>query len=151
MSIVVAPGNIFDCHAEAIVNPVNCVGSMGAGLAREFARRFPAMLPGYRDACARGDLQPGSLFVYTTPDGRHVVNLATKDHWRDASTLSAIRIGARALRSFIDEGFGRPIKSIAVPALGCGLGGLAWADVRPICEQWLGDAAAGVWLIEPRA
>lgn len=127
-------GNILDDDAEALVNPVNCVGVMGAGLARQFKERFPDNYARYLGmTCPRG-LSPGRVYLVDRHDHgapRWIANFPTKNHWRDPSRIEWVADGlvdlARQVR-------GR-IRSIALPMLGCGLGGLNFADVRPLIER----------------
>ena len=131
-------GNILDERAEALVNTVNCVGVMGRGIALQFKRAFPANFRAYEAACRRGEVQPGRMFVFATGQlapPRYIINFPTKRHWRGKSRLSDIDAGLVALVTEIAR---RDIRSVAVPPLGSGLGGLNWADVRPRIEQALG-------------
>jgi O-acetyl-ADP-ribose deacetylase (regulator of RNase III) len=145
-----ATGNLLDADAEALVNTVNCVGVMGKGLALQFKRAFPDNYAAYERACREGSVQPGRLFVFelgrpTNP--RSIINFPTKRHWRDGSRLEDIEAGLRALAAHIRQ---RGIRSVAVPALGCGLGGLAWSAVRPLIERALGALdGVDVLLYEP--
>ena len=125
-------GDIFDADVEALVNPVNTVGVMGAGLAAAFKRRYPTNFTAYRQACKRGDVRIGCVFVHDLgmlPRPRYVVNFPTKQHWRDPSQLEYIASGLADLRKQIAS---YRFSSIAVPPLGCGLGGLKWDQVRPM-------------------
>lgn len=124
--------SMFDKQYDALVNPVNCKGVMGKGLALEFKERFPMNYKLYRDICYQNKLSPGSLYwVYDFLSGQIIVNFATKDHWKDPSKLEWIEAGCDKLREFlIDDGKRHEIKTIAIPKLGCGLGGLNWNDVR---------------------
>ena len=131
-----AKGNIFDSGCEALVNPVNCVGVMGKGLALQFKQRFPANFASYAKACRAGELVPGRMHLFDTASQlpRCIVNFPTKRHWRDASRLDDVRQGLAALAGVIAA---RDIRSIAIPPLGCGLGGLAWRDVRQLIDRHL--------------
>ena len=123
-------GNLFDADVEAIVNAVNCVGVMGKGIALEFKKRFPNNFIAYKAACDAGELQLGRVFTYDhglSAKPRYIVNFPTKDHWRDGSHLGDIRTGLESLVAELDR---LRIRSIAIPALGCGLGGLNWQEVR---------------------
>jgi len=125
-------GNIFEADCEALVNPVNCVGVMGAGLALEVKRRYPHMFAAYQGVCKRHGISAGRGCVLPTmqkPYPHYIINLATKNHFSDKSTLAIVSDCVRALADFCID---CPIESVAVPALGCGLGGLDWEDVRPI-------------------
>ena len=141
MGVTYTDRSIFEIDAEAIVNPVNCVGVSGAGLARQFARRYPENDRLYRQACREGRVTPGrGIITQTELDSpRRIVNFPTKRHWRDESRLSDISLGLRNLRR---ELLRRGIRSIALPALGVGLGGLDWMDVREIIEREFGDQSA---------
>lgn len=126
-------GDLFEADVETLVNAVNTVGVMGKGLALAFKRRFPDNFAAYRAACEAGELTPGRVHVFERRERpRWIVNLPTKRHWREASRLEDIESG---LASLIREVEARAMHSIAIPALGCGLGGLAWQDVRPLIVQ----------------
>ncbi|MBX9827004.1 MAG: macro domain-containing protein [Xanthobacteraceae bacterium] len=132
-------GNIFDSGAEALVNTVNCVGVMGRGVALQFKNNYPDNFKAYAAACARGEVQPGRMFVIETGHLTHpkwIINFPTKRHWRGKSRLEDIESGLRALKQEIVS---RDIKSIALPPLGSGLGGLPWQDVRKSIEHALGE------------
>jgi O-acetyl-ADP-ribose deacetylase (regulator of RNase III) len=143
-------GNIFDSKAEFIVTPVNCVGIMGAGLAKQVGTLHPFVRDRYIEVCSHGHIIPGQVgpsFGSTGKDGRfrHFLMAATKDHWRNPSKLEWIiaiiemlaMIGKRA--------------SVAVPALGCGRGGLDWAVVKPIIIKHLEPVSGTIEVYEPNA
>lgn len=139
-TFVTGQGSIFDSGADALVNPVNCVGVMGAGLARQYARRYPAMVAAYRRRCASGQVRPGVLDVHEAFDPIHrrglvVVNLPTKEHWREDSRLELVDVGLRALAGLLVAS--PELGTVAVPALGCGLGGLDWRQVEPLVRDRL--------------
>src|ERR1700726_196399 len=124
-------GDLFSEPAEALVNTVNCVGIMGRGVALQFKRAFPENFAAYRTACRRGEVQPGKMFVFETRNltpPRYIINFPTKRHWRGKSRMEDIESGLKAL---VEEIRTRGIRSIAIPPLGSGLGGLNWGDVRP--------------------
>ncbi len=127
-------GDLFASGAEALVNPVNCVGVMGKGLALQFRKAFPGNFEAYKAACDRGELRPGVMLVHdrgASADPRYVVNFPTKRHWRSRSRMEDVEAGLAAL---VEEVRSRGIGSIAIPALGSGLGGLEWEDVRARIE-----------------
>lgn len=131
---IVRAGHIFASNCEALVNPVNCVGVMGAGLALQFKERYPENFRRYKSACDRGVLRPGRVLT-TFRDNlnpRLIINVATKKHWRDKSALEVVAQGIREISSACVNS---RVKSIAIPAIGCGLGGLWWEDMRPIAES----------------
>jgi O-acetyl-ADP-ribose deacetylase (regulator of RNase III) len=128
-------GDILHADAEAIVNTVNCVGIMGRGIALQFRKAFPENYKAYKAACNRGELQPGKMFVFDLNRFQHprfIINFPTKRHWRGKSRIEDIKVGLKAL---IEEVRRLKIQSIAIPPLGCGLGGLDWDEVRPLIEQ----------------
>ena len=136
--ISVAEGNLLDAPVDALVNTVNTVGVMGKGIALQFKRAYPAMFKDYVLAAKRGDLAIGRMFVWHTGqlDGpRVLVNFPTKRHWRGGSKLADIEAGLNDLVSVIRR---EKIQSIAIPPLGCGHGGLDWADVEPLIRAKLG-------------
>lgn len=132
-------GDMFDANVEAIVNTVNCVGVMGRGIALQFKKRFPNNFKVYEDACAHKEIVPGKMLVYETEsmmNPKYIINFPTKRHWRGASRIEDIETGLAALANVIRE---RRITSIAIPPLGCGLGGLDWDSVREKMELVLGS------------
>ena len=123
-------GDILQADAEALVNTVNCVGVMGRGIALQFKNRFPENFQAYAAACASEQVQPGRMFTYETrslTNPRFIFNFPTKRHWKGKSRIEDVEAGLKAL---VDEIRDRRIRSVAVPPLGAGLGGLPWADVR---------------------
>lgn len=132
-------GNILHADAEALVNTVNCVGIMGRGIALQFKNAFPENFKAYEQACRREDVQPGRMFVFETGElgnPKFIINFPTKRHWRGKSRIEDIDAGLEDLARVINH---HGIRSIAVPPLGSGLGGLDWADVRPRIEGALAD------------
>ena len=125
---------MLDCQADYLVNPVNCAGVMGKGLALQFAQRFPEILPRYRTACEKRTLRPGTVQIaYARWSATKIVNFPTKDDWRAPSRLEWISAGLDTLAH--ELGPNNP-RSIAFPPLGCGLGGLDWDQVRPLIEAF---------------
>jgi len=130
-------GDIFQEEVEAIVNTVNCVGVMGRGIALQFKKRFPENFKVYVTACKQKEVIPGKMFVYETAsliDPKYVINFPTKRHWRGASRMEDIVTGLQDLAEVITK---LNIKSIALPPLGCGLGGLEWNEVRACIKTTL--------------
>jgi O-acetyl-ADP-ribose deacetylase (regulator of RNase III) len=130
-------GNLLDAEADALVNTVNTVGVMGKGIALQFKRAFPENFKAYKRASDRGEVNLGRMFVWDAgalADGgpRYIINFPTKTHWRSKSRLSDIRSGLDDLVRQLKD---LEIKSVAVPPLGCGHGGLRWDEVRPLIER----------------
>jgi len=141
-------GDIFQSGAFALVNPVNCVGVMGAGLALEFKKRFPANFVAYKGHCDRRAMRMGVIFPALTglDMPRWIFNVPTKHHWKDASSLAGVESGIVALARLVSD---MSIPSVAIPALGCGLGGLVWSDVRPLIDREFAASEARVIVYEP--
>jgi O-acetyl-ADP-ribose deacetylase (regulator of RNase III) len=142
--IEILSGNIFESGADALVNPVNCVGVSGKGLAKEFARRFPEAQKQYVRLCRNGELRLGEPRVIVgKPD---IIVFPTKNHWRDRSDLANVAAGIRSLRQLVKN---RRYNHVAVPALGCGNGGLDWDAVLPLLFHELSDLETQVSVYEP--
>ena len=149
--IIFQNGDLFESGAEAIVNPVNTHGVMGKGLALQFKKRFPGNFAAYKEACRNGDVRTGEMFLFREMNDRGavwVVNFPTKEHWRGKSKMEWVENGLRDLRRQIQElGW----KSIALPAIGCGLGGLPWGEVKKrIEEELLGLEEVQIIVFPPR-
>lgn len=130
-----AKGNLLQADVEALVNTVNCEGYMGRGIALQFKQAFPENFESYRRACQAKEVQPGKMHVFATGrliNPRFIINFPTKRHWKSHSQLEDVEAGLRAL---IEDVRRLGINSIAVPPLGCGLGGLRWEEVRPLIER----------------
>lgn len=145
-------GNLFDANVDAIVNTVNTVGVMGKGIALMFKEKFPENYKAYTAACKRGEVEVGRMFVTPSPElsgPRWIINFPTKKHWRHPSKLEWVIQGLDDLRAVIAA---KAIRSIAIPPLGAGNGGLDWSHVRPHIESALGDLAdVDVVVYEPTA
>lgn len=148
--IEIAEGNILEADVEALVNTVNCVGFMGKGIALQFKQAFPANFRAYESACRAGQVVPGRMFIFDNGsliNPRYIVNFPTKRHWRGRSRIADIRSGLTALVADIHR---LGVRSIAVPPLGCGLGGLDWREVRPMIEKAFSEVSGvRVLLFEP--
>ena len=139
-------GNIIQADCQAIINTVNTVGVMGKGIALAFKKSFPANYKAYRKAYEAGDLATGKMFVHHTGQltPQIIINFPTKKHWRDRSELEYVEAGLIDLMKVIKD---LEIKSIAIPPLGCGNGGLKWATVQPLIEEKLSALARSVDII----
>ena len=132
-------GNILEEQAQALVNTVNCVGVMGKGIALQFKKAYPENFKQYKKICDAEQLKPGQLFIFETAPlltPRYIINFPTKLHWRQKSKIEYIKDGLAALRQEI---LARQIRSIAIPPLGCGNGGLNWHEVKPLIVDALDD------------
>lgn len=125
-------GNLLQAEAEALVNTVNTVGVMGKGIALQFKQAFPENFAVYEKAAKQEEVHLGKMFVYETGQfthPRYIINFPTKRHWRGKAQLGDIKSGLEDLVRVIRQ---KKIRSIAIPPLGCGYGGLNWEDVRPL-------------------
>lgn len=129
-------GNIFTSWCQTLVNPVNCVGVSGAGLAKQFAERYPTYQKLYVDACRARQMRPGGIYWVGTASVLLVAYFATKDHWKNPSQLEWVEQG---LSAFVDEYEGVGCTSVAFPLLGAGLGGLQRDDVLACMKKYLED------------
>lgn len=132
-------GNLLHAEADALVNTVNTVGVMGKGIALQFKRAYPDNFRDYENACQHKEVQMGKMFVHETGQVRppyYIINFPTKIHWKGSSKLADIELGLSDLRRVIQE---LDIKSIVLPPLGCGNGGLDWVKVRERIQAALGD------------
>jgi len=153
MSIEVVRADIFALDVDARVCPTNCVGVMGKGLANQFNVNYNGLEDAYQVYThnkMRG-MYDGDLWEWRSPEGLYgtpdiVLCIATKGHWRQKSTLGGVRQGLLNLRDWCNY---RPSLSVAVPALGCGLGGLRWEVVKPLSMSILGTVENRVYLLEP--
>ena len=119
--------DIFNSGCEALVNPVNTVGVMGEGLALAFKKKYPNNFNAYKQKCMDG-FDVNTIFT-TVEDGKFIANFPTKLHWKDPSQIGWIKTNLVNLREWCIT---NKIKSVAIPKLGCGLGGLSWSIVKPI-------------------
>lgn len=130
-------GDLLESPADALVNAVNCEGIMGKGIAYQFKRQYPGNFQDYRRACQTGALRPGRLHHFSE-GGKWIINFPTKDRWRDASRMEYVESGLAELAPLIRT---LSLKSIAIPPLGCGNGGLPWSQVRQRVEDALSEVA----------
>lgn len=141
-------GDMFATEADIRVNTVNCVGAMGAGVALAFKRRNPEMFKAYKADCKLGKVRPGEMYVWKSLTGDWIVNFPTKRDWRDPSRYEDIESGLVALREYLLE---QGAVSVALPALGCGNGGLDWKKVSAMIEDALKGLDAHVKVFAPSA
>lgn len=143
-------GNLLLAPTEALVNTVNTVGVMGKGIALQFKEKYPANFSTYARAVKQGEVETGKMFVTTEQHlkGRKVIiNFPTKRHWRSPSRYEWIEAGLQDLVRVIEE---LGIRSIAIPPLGCGNGGLDWEKVRGMMERYLTSLPeTDVYLYQP--
>jgi O-acetyl-ADP-ribose deacetylase (regulator of RNase III) len=136
MTIALTHGDLLKQHdVDAIVNTVNCVGVMGKGIALQFKNKWPANFQQYQAACKAGEVRPGRMLIHDCGGlikPNYIINFPTKDHWRGASKMEYIEDG---LVDLINKIRHLGIRSIAIPPLGCGNGGLNWDEVRPLIED----------------
>ena len=127
-------GNIFNSKCQTIVNPVNCVGVMGKGLALEMKNKFPDMFEKYKELCDKNLITIGKLWLYHSNNNQSILNFPTKQHWKNDSKYEFIELG---MKKFLDTYQEKQIQSIAFPPLGCGNGKLNKDDVINIMLKYL--------------
>ena len=131
--------DILNEETEAIINTVNCDGFMGKGLALQFKKKYPYNYEKYKQACEKRKVKVGKMFVFRTNslfNPKYIINFPTKDHWQGSSHMGYIQDGLKDLVKVIKR---YNIKSIAIPPLGCGYGGLRWEDVCKEIDKTLGS------------
>lgn len=142
MSIQQIDGNIFNSKCQTIVNPVNCVGVMGGGIATVYKLRYPEMYKEYKALCDSQELTPGTLLLYNKQDNAPwLLNFATKQHWENPSKLEWIEAG---LQEFVNTYKGKGITSVAFPLLGTHLGGLDTAAIQQLMDTYLSQCDINV-------
>lgn len=134
---------VFNVNAQTIVNTVNCVGVMGAGLALEFQLRFPEMEKDYVERCKRKEVKTGKPYLYKNYGDIWILNFPTKNHWKYPSKIEWIDEGLKYFSSKYQQG---GITSISFPKLGCSRGELDWLDVSPLMEKYLGNLDIDVFI-----
>jgi O-acetyl-ADP-ribose deacetylase (regulator of RNase III) len=140
-------GNLLHADVDALVNAVNTVGVAGKGIALQFRLAFPESHKAYVAAAKARTVTPGQMLVVQTGAvPKYIIHFPTKRHWKDLSRIGDIELGLQDLAQVIAQ---YAIRSIAVPALGCGNGGLEWSQVRPLVESALGSVDAKVLLFQP--
>jgi O-acetyl-ADP-ribose deacetylase (regulator of RNase III) len=133
MAIERGYGSLLTADVDALVNTVNTEGVMGKGLALQFKKAFPEAFTAYAQACKHGEVAPGRMhIVQRSASPRFIINFPTKRQWRLPSKIEYVSDG---LRDLVDKIRRLGIRSIAIPPLGCGLGGLDWAEVKPLILQ----------------
>ena len=135
--MVFKKGNILNEKTEAIVNTVNCVGVMGKGIALQFKQAYPENFKVYKKACDNKDVKPGKVHIFNLNrmfNPKYIINFPTKRHWKQKSIINDIEAGLSDLVKVIEE---LKIKSIAIPPLGCGNGGLDWITVKEMIIKHL--------------
>lgn len=138
-------GDLLSSEAECLVNGVNCEGVMGKGIAFQFKQKFPSNYLGYVEACRTGECSIGRVYFHEEKE-KLIANFPSKNRWRQPSLLSYIKAGLVSLVNGLIE---RGIRTVAVPPLGCGNGGLNWADVRSIIIESFDSTGIDVYLYEP--
>src|SRR6056297_2677226 len=129
-------GTVFNTPAKTIVNTVNCVGVMGAGIALEFKLRYPEMYKDYKEKCKNDKVKVGRPYLYRLKNDLRILNFPRKKHWRNNSKLEWIESGLIYFRNNYQK---INMESVAFPKLGTNNGGLNWSDVKQLMEEYLSD------------
>ena len=153
LNIRFVDGDMFSIPADILVNTVNCVGVMGAGVAAEFKKRYPEMYKDYVNRCRRKELKPGCPYLWQNPsmfgEGKEelIINFPTKDNWRDPSKYEYVEDGLIRMRDLLSHADGR---TVVMPAVGCGHGGLNWERIKAMIVRYLSDVNANFVVTEPK-
>lgn len=143
-------GNILDSDAQALINTVNTIGVMGKGIALQFKKAFPDNFKAYQAACKQNKVQIGKLFVTLDRNlasgEKIIINFPTKKDWRKPAEYEYIEKGLDDLVEVIKK---YEIKSIAIPPIGAGNGGLDWGKVKKIIEEKLQHIDIDIFVYEP--
>ncbi len=140
-------GNLLEADVEAVVNTVNTEGVMRKGIALQFRKAYPDNYEVYRRACKAGEIQPGRMFIFdrqALANPRFIINFPTKRHWRNPSRMEDIESGLKALVAEVRR---LGVRSVAVPPLGCGLGGLPWREVLQRMREAFAQVPEIRWLV----
>lgn len=144
--------NLLESEAEALVNTVNTVGIMGKGIALQFKNQYPNNYKLYKQACKLNEVKVGKMFVTEESSllggKKTIINFPTKTDWRKPSEYEYIELGLRDLVEIITE---KKIKSVAIPPLGAGNGGLDWNKVKTLMEQYLKDVDSTIFIYQPNS
>jgi O-acetyl-ADP-ribose deacetylase (regulator of RNase III) len=143
--LVFVKGDMFADRYDIRVNTINCVGVMGSGIALAFKVRYPKMFCAYKNACQAGRIRPGRIDEWRDLTD-WIINFPTKRHWRDKSNYEDIASGLDSLREYLQR---QGLVRVALPALGCGHGGLDWQRVSAMIRERLTDLDAVVFVFEP--
>ncbi len=128
----VPQGDIFAIeNVYSYAHGCNCAGAMGKGIAVQFRDKFPTMYAEYKAMCKNGHYRPGDVFDYNYGRG-HVYNLATQISWRTKAEIGFIRT---AVERMFELAIADGVTAIAMPAIGAGLGGLKWDDVKAVLTE----------------
>jgi O-acetyl-ADP-ribose deacetylase (regulator of RNase III) len=140
-------GNLLETDTEALINTVNTVGVMGKGIALQFKKAFPENYEAYKKACDKKEVVPGQMFIVdrrSLTNPHYIINFPTKRHWKGKSKIEDV---ANGLVSLVEDVKRLGIKTVAVPPLGCGLGGLPWEQVYSLMKQAFEKAPDVKWLV----
>lgn len=128
----ISKGDIFALNnIQAYAHGCNCAGAMGKGIALQFKIKYPEMYIAYKKLCSENKFQPGDVFDYKYGD-KHIYNLATQLTWRTKAKIDYIKLSLTTMLELANQ---NNVKSIALPAIGAGLGGLKWEDVKNVIEN----------------
>ena len=147
MILTEVTGDMFFSEAHCLVCPVNTVGTMGKGLAKAFALKAPGLLKAYREACRRGKLNVETPWIYKPSSDRWFVCIATKKHWRNPSEMEWLESSLMYLRDHWED---LGIKSLCIPPIGCGEGGLDWREVKSLIYKYLDSSQLAVEIWTPK-
>lgn len=123
--------DIFKHEGDLYLITVNCVGVMGAGLAKSFKLAHPDLYEQYRHDCKMKMITIGNPVIYKADNGKRYMMFPTKDRWQDGSLPNYISAGLQWMVDSVGEDEDiDPKWKIVIPPLGCANGGLSFTQVR---------------------
>ena len=137
--------DIFKSEADYLVNTINCVGVMGAGIALQVKKQFPAEFSEYKKACDKKLLVPGKVYVFNDVISPVIIHMTTKNHWINPSKMEYIQNGLISLKEYFETEKDNVV--VALPAIGCGYGGLNWSQVKENIISELDDMNENVKVV----
>lgn len=127
--------DLLDADVDIVVIPVNSEGVAGAGLAKEFAQRYPLQTQKYLQDCVnpRSTIHTHGYSVHPLDEKRTVLFFVTKKTWRENSTKAQLKSVFKALllyEPYLFEG-----TLVGTPPLGCGCGRMNKDEVIPYIKK----------------
>ena len=145
----IVSGNLFKANATILVNAVNTVGVMGAGIALQFKHKYPEMFIEYAQKCKNKELKGGDIWVWKVPNSETwILNIATKEFWGNPSNLIWVKKGLMNLSKWLTKN-AKTTDIVAIPALGCGKGELLWETVSPLMQKALENIPCEILIFQP--
>lgn len=142
-------GDILLTKAQAVAHGIGPDDDFNHGLARALREKWPALAKDYRHYAHQVHPKPGEIWAWGGVGGVRFYNLLTQegsfDHGAKSgrATVANVNHSLRRLRHDIQK---EQIRSLALPRLATGVGGLDWNEVRPLIQTHLGDLSIPVFV-----